>query len=120
LLRFSLTSTGRVTGLSEVPQSVMPVLDQVSLAVSADGTWAAIAGLPQTDRRWRHDVGADPPQGEGRREGPFVASLAMDGTRYLLLEEDYGELLGSIKDGNNSQFHPLGHVRSGASQSATW
>jgi len=78
LLRFSLTSTGRVTGLSEVPQSVMPVLDQVSLAVSADGTWAAIAGLPQTDRRWRHDVGADPLQRE-RQAREAIRGVARHG-----------------------------------------
>jgi len=46
LFRFSLTSSGRVTGLHLIPHSVIPGLDQVSLAVSPDGTWAAVSGTP--------------------------------------------------------------------------
>jgi len=37
-----------VTGFRQIPHAVIPGLDQVSLAVSPDGAWAAISGTAQT------------------------------------------------------------------------
>ena len=48
LFSFSLTSEGRVTGFRQIPHGVIPGLGQVSIAVSRDGTWAAVSGTPQT------------------------------------------------------------------------
>jgi hypothetical protein len=46
LFRFGLTGSGQAIGLRLIPHSVIPGLDQVSLAVSPDGTWAAVSGTP--------------------------------------------------------------------------
>src|SRR5262249_7115893 len=50
LFRFGLSASGTVVGLRRVPHSVMHGLDQLSLAVSANGDWAAVAGTPQGRR----------------------------------------------------------------------
>jgi hypothetical protein len=64
LFRFSLTRSGRVTGFHQIPHAVIFGLDQVSLAVSPDGTWAAISGTPQT--RSQATGGDGFPRGQAR------------------------------------------------------
>jgi hypothetical protein len=64
LFRFSLTSTGLVAGFRQIPHAVISGLDQVSLAVSPDGAWAAISGTAQT--RAETTSGEGYPRGQAR------------------------------------------------------
>jgi hypothetical protein len=49
LLRFSLTSTGQITGLAQIPRPPRG-LAALSVAVSPDGSQAAVAGIPDVSR----------------------------------------------------------------------
>jgi hypothetical protein len=50
LFRFTLTSSGQVSGFSRIRTGRLPGLTEPSVAISPDGTQIALAGIPDRDR----------------------------------------------------------------------